>query len=258
VIDLHSHLLPGIDDGSSSVAQSMGVLRQFAGQGITDIVLTPHLRASDIGRRGEDMIERRNLQLEELRLNAPPGLTLHAGFEIMLDEPLPEYAVKDRRYSIAGSRYYLVEFSPSLGPSPAGGVLQRAIADGITPLVAHPERYHICQARDFAAWCEAGAVLQVDATTLTRSTSRGTMARRLVTEGLATVMAADNHGDGRSMLLGKTYLEERGGREAAHWLSTANPRAILADQPTTRVPPTPLRMHVGERVRGWIRAVAEG
>lgn len=258
MIDLHSHLLPGIDDGSSSMTQSVGVLRQFVAHGVTDVVLTPHLRASDIGRRGEDMIERRDLLLKELFREAPQGLKLHPGFEIMLDEPLPEYAVRDRRYAIAGSRYYLVEFSPSLGPSPAGGVLQRAIADGVTPLVAHPERYHICQARDFAAWCEAGAVLQVDATTLTRSTSRGTMARRLVVEGLATVMAADNHGDGRSMLLGKTYVEDRGGKEAAHWLSTANPRAILADQPTTRVPPTALRMHVGERVRGWIRAVAEG
>ena len=61
----------------------------------------------------------------------------------------------------------------------------------------------------------AGAVLQVDATTLTRSTSRGAMARQLVADGLATIMAADNHGDGRSMLLGRRYLEERGAKTAA-------------------------------------------
>ena len=258
MIDVHSHLLPGLDDGSRSMEQSVGVLRHFIADGVTDVVLTPHLVASDISRRGEEAIERRDLVLEDLRRNAPPGIRLHPGFEIMLDVPLPEYAISDRRYAIAGSRYYLVEFPNSLGPHPAGGVLQQIIRSGITPLVAHPERYHMCSARDLSAWCAAGAVLQVDATTLMRSNSRGAMARRLVTDGLATIMAADNHGDGRSMLLGRRYLEERGGKIAAEWLTTANPQAILEDKETSRVPPSPVRLKPGERVRGWIRAVAEG
>jgi protein-tyrosine phosphatase len=229
----------------------VSVLQAWVEQGITDVAVTPHLRATEISTRGEEIIERRGLLLDELRAHAPPGIGLHPGFEIMLDAPLPAYALTDRRYAVAGSRYYLIEYPLSLGPDPATGMLKGTVDAGIVPLVAHPERYHLCAIRHFRAWRAIGARLQVDATTLTRPTSRGELARELVREGLADILAADSHGDRRTLRTGRLYLEERNAPEAAHLLTVENPRAILEDRPTVDVPPVQLTMGLRERVRTW-------
>jgi protein-tyrosine phosphatase len=255
VIDLHSHLLPAIDDGSQSEGQSVRTLSLLVQDGVTDVVMTPHLLASDIDRRGEEIIERRNLLLESLRRVAPQGTTLHAGFEIMLDALLSAYAVGDRRFALNGSRYYLVEFPPSLGPAPASAALSALVQQGAVPLVAHPERYHLCTVRDFGHWRALGAYLQVDATTLTRPTGRGDMARKLVQGGLADVLAADNHGDRRSLATGLHYLVGRGAQDQAHLLTRENPKAVLEDREMARVPAVALKLGIGERVSGWLREV---
>jgi protein-tyrosine phosphatase len=255
VIDLHSHLLPGIDDGSRSLAQSVEVLQRFAEAGITDVAVTPHLRVSDVPDRGEATIEQRDRLLEELRSHAPTGIMLHPGFEIMLDGPLDRRILADRRYAIAGSRYYLVEFSMSVGGAPATGAIGDLQLAGVRPLVAHPERYVTCTMREFRSWVSLGAALQVDATTLTRPGRRGDIARQIVQEGLAHLLAADNHGDKRSLRTGREYLAGRGAREVAQRLTVDNPRAILENRDVAPLGPTVLRLGLGERLRTWARAV---
>lgn len=255
MIDLHSHLLPGIDDGSESERQSVTTLELLVRDGVTDVVVTPHLLATEIDTRGEEIIERRDLLLDALRRVAPAGITLHPGFEIMLDGPLTAYAAGDRRFALCGSRYYLVEFPLYLGPAPAPAALSALVQAGVVPLVAHPERYHLCTIRDFGHWRALGAYLQVDATTLTRPTSRGDMARTLVQGGLADVLAADNHGDRRSLATGLHYLVGRRAEDAAHLLTTENPKAVLEDREMARVPGVALKLGIGERVSGWWRTV---
>lgn len=257
MIDLHSHLLPGVDDGSRSLAQSVAVLRQFAGAGITDVVVTPHLRAGDIPARGENAIRLRDGRLAGLRAAGPPDVRLHAGFEIMLDQPLPPQALEDRRYALAGSRYYLVEFPLSVMGYLAADVLQAISSKGLVPIVAHPERYHLCTPKSVDLWRAVGAAIQVDATTMTRPTSRGELARRLLRGGLADVLAADNHGDRRSLATGRRFLEAHGAAEAATWLTVENPRAVIADRALMSVPKAKLRMGFAERVRGWVAKRSE-
>jgi protein-tyrosine phosphatase len=253
MIDLHSHLLPGIDDGSREIEQSVAVLRSFAAAGVTDVAVTPHLRASDIGPRGEIWVARRDHLLAELAAAAPAGIRLHPGFEIMLDEPLPAFATGDPRYAIAGSRYYLVEFPFSIVGDLATGILARLARAGVVPLVAHPERYYLCAQATFSAWVTAGAVLQVDATTVTRPTSRGDVARRLVEDGVAAILAADNHGDSRSLVTGRRFLEERGAPEAAEYLTVTNPRAILQNRPVVMVPRARIKTGIAEKIRTFMR-----
>src|SRR5258705_8031965 len=106
VIDLHCHLLPNIDDGSRSAEESANVLRVFAEAGVTDVVLTPHLSASEMAVDGEEALERRDYAFQTLKRSAPPAPRLALGFEIMLDRPFPVLGLGDRRYSLAGSRYY--------------------------------------------------------------------------------------------------------------------------------------------------------
>ncbi len=255
MIDLHSHLLPNLDDGSRSAQQSAKVLRAFGDGGITDVVLTPHLRASDAaGFTGEAAIEQRASALAELTPSAPEKPRLHLGFEIMLDEPLPALASGDRRFSLAGSRYYLVEFPLAIVADLARAILERLSAGGIVPLVAHPERYSGCTVEAVKRWRQVGARIQVDATTLTSSSRRGALAREIVAQGLADVLAADNHGDVRSLATARSYLmataaEGAGAAEAAvSLLTTVNPRAVIEDGELMAAPKVAFK-------RGWLDRV---
>jgi protein-tyrosine phosphatase len=105
MIDLHSHLLPGVDDGSRSIETSVSVLETFAADGVEIVVLTPHLNVS----RAADAPYERHLEiLAELRASAPPVPELRLGWEIMLDEPGRD--LRSSTLSLGGSRAALVEF----------------------------------------------------------------------------------------------------------------------------------------------------
>jgi protein-tyrosine phosphatase len=131
VIDLHSHLLPAVDDGSRSVAQSLAVLQQMATRGVTDICLTPHLQTSraDAGPPAAWQPAWEALTAE---LTAP--IRLHRGVELMLDRPLGPDAAADRRLTIAGSRYLLVEFTRMVAPTSAYHALAHVASLGLAPV----------------------------------------------------------------------------------------------------------------------------
>ena len=241
MIDIHSHLLPDIDDGSRSLGQSLEVLRRMEGEGVTGVVLTPHVSASELNAGPSAAIARRDVRLEQLRPHVPAALLLHAGFEIKLDQPLSPLALGDRRLSLAGSRYYLVEFPPSVVGDFAEHALYEMARVGVVPVLAHPERYDACTPQAVRAWREAGARMQVDARTLGRPTTRGVRARRVVAEGLADVIAADNHGDERSLASAALLLTERGApaglvAEAIELLTQLNPLAVTNDWDLAPVP----------------------
>ena len=91
--------------------------------------------------------------------------------------------------------------------------------------------------------------MQVDATTLTRPTTRGRRARQLLMHGLADVIAADNHGGPRCIATGADYLRNRGSDVQAWFLSVRNPASIVADEPLREVPPAPLKETFLERFK---------
>jgi protein-tyrosine phosphatase len=245
VIDLHSHLLPGVDDGARSVEQSAAVLQRFRSLGVTTIALTPHLLAS---RVAQGVPAAHEAAWAKLAPHIPEGLTIVRGAEVMLDRPLPAEAA-DRRVTLGGTRYILVEF-PRMVP---GEIVGRALRDvmqmGLVPVLAHPERYTSCTVEAATAWRQTGAVLQVDATTLTLPRSRGERARALVAAGLADILAADNHGDSRCIATALEWLQEHDGDEQALLLLETNPRAILEDGALYEVEPLRLRASLWGRVR---------
>jgi hypothetical protein len=91
--------------------------------------------------------------------------------------------------------------------------------------------------------------MQVDATTLLSTQSRGQRARALVSAGLADILAADNHGDDRMIATGRKFLEAQDGAEQAELLTVLNPRAILDDEPLVPVPPVEIRRTWMQRLR---------
>jgi protein-tyrosine phosphatase len=253
MIDLHAHLLVGIDDGSRSLERSRKVLQAMRGIGIEALVLTPHVRAGALEREPNRVLEHRSAAFDALRLEAPDGLRLELGFEVMLDQPLSVAAATDRRFTLAGSRYVLVEFPLDVIAGFATGVLRALAQHGVVPLVAHPERYHAVSPQAVRVWREAGARFQLDATSLTRHSLRGRRARRLLAQGLADVVAADNHGDRRTVATAYDYLTDRGHAAVAELLAQENPRAVIDDRELTPVPPTRVGVGLGARLRRIFR-----
>ncbi|MGE0354720.1 MAG: tyrosine-protein phosphatase [Gemmatimonadales bacterium] len=246
MIDLHSHLLPGVDDGSRSVEQSVAVLREMARHGITDICLTPHLLAS-MAERG--MPAPYDAAFDTLIRQAPASPRLHPGAEVMLDQPLDPVVGRDRRVTLGGTGYILVEF-PRMVPAPAViGGLESVCAAGLVPVLAHPERYVCCTVDRVREWKALGALMQVDASTLLADRKRGTRARDLVAEGLADILAADNHGDGRLISTTCQVMAQRGGELQADLLGRLNPERILRNEPIIPVPPFPMRGSWWDRLR---------
>ncbi|UCD25163.1 MAG: hypothetical protein JSW51_04355 [Gemmatimonadota bacterium] len=249
MIDIHSHLLPELDDGSRSVAQSVLVLQQFAEQGVTDVVLTPHVTAWELAEDKEDALERREVAFQLLTREAPRVPRLHLGFEIMLNHPLPPEILKDRAFSLAGSRYYLVEFFMSVSENDATELLESLSNEHAVPLVAHAERYKHCHLRAVSKWRDMGAKIQVDATTLGRSTQRGKYARQLLGAGVVDVVAADNHGDDRTLTNAVRFLADNGSADIATLLAERNTRAVIEDTDMVSVPAVPFREGVWDKIK---------
>lgn len=249
MIDLHSHLLPGVDDGSRSVSASVAVLREMAAAGITDLCLTPHFNAS-VAERGVPAGHDR--AFDELLAEAPELPRLHRGVELMLDRPLTRAAADKaiaQGVTLARGRYMLVEF-PRLVPADTVRTALKQVADlGLAPLLAHPERYSSCTPASVSRWRETGALMQVDANTLLQPSERGDRARALVSTGLADVLAADNHGDDRTLHSAYQFLVAAGGDAAAELLTVTNPRAILDNGETQPVPAVPLSAPFAWRLR---------
>ncbi|MDQ3426645.1 MAG: hypothetical protein M3477_02325, partial [Gemmatimonadota bacterium] len=131
MIDLHSHLLPGVDDGSRSVAQSVGVLRTMAEVGLTDVCLTPHFRAGQITEVPPPAHE---TAFAALTAEAPPQPKLHRGAEVMMDRPLAGSAAGLRHITLAGTRYILVEFPRMVAGDTVANALGRIVDLGLIPI----------------------------------------------------------------------------------------------------------------------------
>ena len=131
--------------------------------------------------------------------------------------------------------------------------LAHVVEIGLTPVLAHPERYACCTPEAVRRWRALGAVMQVDGPTLSTTRGRGERARALVAEGLADILAADNHGDAQTLASPRQFLAEHGGDMQAHLLLEVNPAAILADGTLAPVPPLPIRSTLMGRLRHLLR-----
>jgi protein-tyrosine phosphatase len=244
VIDIHSHLLPGVDDGSANIETSVSVLQRFEQQGVEVLVCTPHLEAS---RAHEAPYDSHRELLAELVASAPRKPELRLGWEIMLDRPGCDLGAPF--LSLGGSNAILVEFPRTYLPVGTTDELDRIRRTGVVPVVAHPERYYGCSLDTVRAWRDAGAVIQTDATMLLARGPMTELARSLLSAGLIDCLASDNHGDRRSLAAARTWLEEMGASEHAHVLTHSNASRLLGNEPTIPVPPLPLGRGVFHRLR---------
>lgn len=244
MIDLHSHLLPGVDDGSPSVAHSLPVLEKFVADGVERLVCTPHLDAS---LASHAPYEKHLAILEILRAAAPAGIRLELGWEIMLDQPGVDFRAP--HLGLAGSTAVLVEFPRNAVPAQAAEELYRIRVSGLVPVLAHPERYWGCTVEQVDQWRRSGAVIQMDTAGLAGTGRVSQVSRALLEAGLVDVFSSDNHGDSRSLAMARDWLLEVATPEHASLLTRTNAGRLLGGEPVLPVPPLPTRSGVFARLR---------
>ena len=244
MIDVHTHLLPGVDDGSPSAEVTLPILERFAADGVRIVVCTPHLDAS----RAEHAPYDRHLEiLTSLRARATVTPELRLGWEIMLDVPGAD--LRDRKLSLGGSTAVLVEFPRMMVPPNASEELFRLRMSGVVPIIAHPERYWGCTAERVEEWRRVGAAIQMDVAGLFASGPQGSLAASLLEQGFVDLFASDTHGDSRALLPARRWLIEIGAEDAADLLTDRNAGHLLADEPVEAVPPLERRRGMFGRLK---------
>lgn len=235
MIDLHTHLLPGVDDGSPSIERSLPVLERFGAEGVEIVVCTPHLQASAAATAPRERYAAILADLATAATAIPRAPRLELGWEVMLDEP--GAALAGFGVAMGASTAILVEFPRTNVPSGGAAELFRLRMSGVVPVLAHPERYWGCTVDMVREWRHVGAVIQLDAVMLLNPSPAGQLARALITGGLVDCIASDNHADSRTMTVARKWLDEQGGEEQGLLLTQQNPSRLLTDRELLPVPP---------------------
>jgi len=239
MIDIHSHILPELDDGSRSFEESVAMVRMAAAAGTTDIVASPH--ANQDYAFDPEIVERK---IAELQAAIGENPRIHYGCDFHLTPENIEGAIRNPgKYSINHRGYLLVEFSDFLIPKTTLEIFARLMSAGMFPIVTHPERNQMLQDRlpELAEWVLNGALLQVTAQSpLGRfGKTAEACAHKLISRGLVHFLASDAHDlKHRTTALDepRRYVEETFGEEAAIRMFEENPRAVLAGTPISTGP----------------------
>jgi protein-tyrosine phosphatase len=260
-VDFHNHVIPGVDDGASDDAEAAAALRAFLAHNTRQIIATPHINGS-LTRRTEAIAERLGeidagwQRLQLVAREHAPGMQIHRGAEVMLDTPDPD--LSDERLRLAGTDFVLCEYPFMSVPPNSTGVLDRMTAAGLTPIIAHPERYVGVDPKSTLPlrWRAAGALLQVNAGSITGR--YGEQARinalALLENALVDYICSDFHSRGRPSTAGAAKIvTEAGGAEQLQLLTVVNPSRLLQGELPLPVAPLRLRLGVKGRLRRWMR-----
>jgi protein-tyrosine phosphatase len=233
ITDFHNHLMPGVDDGAQTAAESSAALRAFAAEGVTRIIATPHVDAS-LGSKPHALRQRlAELDIAWKLLQAAAdgsGVEVLRGAEMALDVSTPDF--REPRLRLAGTAFVLVEFAHMSVPPHSAAVIARIRASDWIPVVAHPERYAVpANAADLAQeWRQAGACLQVNGGSLLGryGAEAKQTAEILLSRGLVDYVCSDYHTrTGPWVERYRRWLSEHVGEERGALLTEVNPQRLV-------------------------------
>lgn len=245
MIDLHCHLLPGIDDGAPDEETSLAMARIAFEDGIRTTACTPHIYPGLYENDGNG-IRARVATLQQTLTEAGIGLTLTSGADAHLTPELLDRLRARTAPSLHGGRYFLLEPPHHVAPPRFEESVFNFLVAGYVPVVTHPERLTWIERHYemFKRLAHRGAWMQVTSGSLTGRFGDGARywGERLLDDGCVHILATDAHSTrSRPPLLaeGQQAAEKWVGREEAQRLVTTRPQAILDNLPPADVPPIP-------------------
>ena len=232
MIDLHSHILPGIDDGSQSFEESLNMARLAVESGVTVMAVTPHC----MNDRSKEVREK-VLVLRDILKEAEIPLKLCMGMEIFGTEYTSRLLREKRLFTLNKSKYPLVEFSFSTSGESETEILHDMIWSGYRPLVAHPERYDFIRENPELTniWRKMGCLFQINRGSLMGrfGSDIQNMAHSLVKRNFADIVASDAHSERmRTPYLKDVYdlITEKYSYDMGDKLFYYNPKKILKNE----------------------------
>ncbi len=235
-IDIHCHILPGVDDGSPDMATSLEMLRIADKNGITHLILTPHHKPMHHNVSPQHNVAYRK-ELQEAAKEAGIKAKLFSGNEIYYSDETMEELLEGKICSLAGSDYVLVEFHPTNPYKAIQNAVSRVQAAGFIPIIAHVERYsdivsHPSRVKDLI---EMGSFIQVNASSIMGKYGFGIshFTKKLLKEELVHFVASDAHDTGRrapNLLDCRNYVERKYGEDYGKKLFFTNPANVIRNE----------------------------
>lgn len=236
MIDIHLHILPGVDDGPATLDDALSLARSLVQEGVQVAVATPHYNDEYPQLPAREIVERVGNLQRELDRHAIP-LRLLVGHEALIQAGLVADVQSGRLATLNGSRYLLLELWNSSWMPETERVIFELRALGIVPVLAHPERYLAIQqdSNRLKALVEQGVLAQLTAGSLVgvQGKTARKCAETLLKRGLIHCIASDAHGPGRrppAILQGMQATERIIGRAQAAQLIEAYPAAMVQNQ----------------------------
>lgn len=258
VIDVHAHVLPGIDDGPADWDEALALVSQAHAHGVTAMAVTPHMYGEGEWANERDdvlpLVDELKRRLQEAGL----AMTIVPGGEVQLTPDLMERIETGRVLTYGDQGKYLLLELPWTGlPINLNDIIFQLGLRGMTPVIAHPERYHDVRRRPEIAleWVEHGALLQMNVGSLRDSGAVGAAARQLLSWGAIHVVASDAHGIDRRPPLSPddaAQLEQLVGEAVARRLLWDHPAALLAGKPVSTDGLRPAAAPAGSRWQSWM------
>ncbi len=230
ITDIHMHIIPGVDDGSRNIEESVSLLHMSVAQGVGTVIATPH--SWGIDDCGSDHMLSQYADLRRAIKERQIPIQLYLGCEMQVFADTVGGCIRkldDGRYpTLAGSRFVLTEFDPYETQDNMEYCLERIIAAGYVPVIAHAERYRRITISDIGALKNLGAMIQINAYSI--ANEKNCQTRQLANDCLAARMVdfigSDTHRlDHRPPVIkdGVAALVERYSKDYAERVTMLNP-----------------------------------
>ncbi|MFZ5986471.1 MAG: tyrosine-protein phosphatase [Bacillota bacterium] len=242
MIDIHCHVLHGIDDGPGTLEESLELCRKLQQRGVSGIIATPHfIGCESYMPLPEDIKYKVSLLQEEIHKEGI-DIEIYPGMEVFASHDTAMKIQSGEILSLNNSRYVLVEFSFEIIPKYASNLLFSMQVEGLVPIIAHPERYcsDYRKSELLDELVDNGALIQINAGSILGK--HGKKARkeaiRLIRAGMVHFIASDSHG-GRRVMSDKNEVEKRlariCGAENAERLMYINPLRVVENKDIERM-----------------------